>query len=217
MKSKQLIFIFLPALFLSAFGLLVQVIRYEPLYPKEAKKTDPKEELTIPIYDDDPILGEKSAPITLIVFEDLLCESCQEQMKLIETLLQRYPKKVKIIWKGLPVTRFPESSELAHQYAYCANEQKKFPEFSRTLIAEGTLSQQPALQSLAHTIDLNAKELGSCLSSGRPINYQEKIEALASWLNIQAVPAVFLNNTQIEPPSDLQGWITMLNLSPQNL
>lgn len=214
MKSRHLLFIFLPALLVGGLGLLVQVIRYEPLYPKERTDAEiPVEALTVPIYDDDPILGDIRAPITLIAFEDLICATCREHMELLETLQAAYPKKFKIIWKGLPVTRFPESSELAHHYAFCAKEQKQFLAFLSRVIEEQNRLSEAALQSIAEQSGLNEEELAECLRSERPEEYQKKIEALAASLNIQAVPAIFMNNTQIQPPRDREEWITLLNLS----
>ncbi|MEK7623664.1 MAG: thioredoxin domain-containing protein [Patescibacteria group bacterium] len=213
LSNKQLFAIFLPALLLVVFGVFVQIVRYAPTDPEEYLNESPADILNIPIFNDDPIIGRKDAATTLVAFADVGCTHCKEQFAQFQTLTSEYPKKIKIIWKGLPVTRLPYPSDRANLYAYCANEQGDFVAFVRTLIADGeSFTTEEVLQTTAKTAELNTRELDRCLASGRPEVYQQKIESLARDLNIQTVPTIFLSNAQIQAPTTIEGWKAVLKL-----
>lgn len=210
--KKQLLTIFIPALFIVGLALFVRISQYDPLYPKEVEKTDEEITAIIPIFPGEPILGNKKATITLIAFEDLGCESCAYQSSLLEELLVKHPGKVKIIWKPLTVTRFPISTERAHAYAICANEQEKFPEFQKIAFTNGQNLNEDILKLISEEIELNQKKLDKCLVSGMPTQLAEQVELVATILNIQAVPAFFLNNKQIITPQNLEEWELALGI-----
>ena len=206
--------IFLPAILIVSFAFFIRVIQYEPLYPKQKKdKGQSNEQITqIPIYPGDPILGNKKAATTIMVFEDFGCEACAEQMETLRLLIEEHPKQVKIVWKSLPVTRIPISSEMAHQYGYCANKQNKFSAFEKLVFDNNFDLSEGQLVSLAESAELNEKKLKECLVSTEMQNYQELTNQLARALNIQSVPAVFLNHVQIQPPDSLSSWEALLGL-----
>ncbi|MFH1946675.1 MAG: thioredoxin domain-containing protein [Candidatus Magasanikbacteria bacterium] len=212
-KTKTLILIFIPALLIAGFALFIRVIQYEPLYPKITNTLKNNgNNFTVPIYPEDPIIGNKKAPQTIIVFEDFACEGCNIQFTLLEQIMTKYPNKLKIIWKGLPVSQFPYSSELAHRYSLCANEQDKFTEFYKFAFTNGDNLSEEILNIINEQIDINPKKLATCLESGRADSHISKTEQLGMVLNIQAVPTIFINNKQVESPSTVEGWETLLNL-----
>ena len=212
LKSRHLLLIFLPALVLVIFALFIRLIQYEPLYPKagENKAGQNQASAIIPIYSDDPVIGNKKAPATVIIFSDFGCAHCGAEMALLDELLKKYPDKMKIIWKGLAVTRFPRSTELAHKYGYCANQQEKFKQFADLAFANSDNLTEEILKLITAQLDLNEKKLGECLDSQMPAEYLQKIEQLALGLGIQAVPTIFLNNRQIPAPQILEEWETAL-------
>ncbi len=213
LKSRQLLIIFIPAIIISSLVLFVRVIQYEPLFPKQENiEKQPAVDFSVPIFGEDPIIGDRRAPATLLVFSDLGCDHCRLQFSLWEQLMAQYPKKVKIIWKSLPVVSFPYSTELANQYAFCTNQQGKFLDFIRLAFTNSADLSPAIVESLAQSADLNQEKLQTCLDSGAAQAYLQKTEQLATLLNIQSVPTVFLNNKQIEPPQILEGWKTLLNL-----
>ena len=213
LKTKHILFIFLPAVAIAAFALFIRLVQYEPLFPKEEETTSEAPETTqIPIFPDDPILGDKKAGMTLIAFEDLGCAACAEQDELFTQLLEKYPSKIKIIWKPLPVTFVPFSTSKAHEYAYCANKQKKFDKF-KTLAFTNRLNLSPeTLQNIGTQIELNQEKLTACLESGEAAAYTKMAEELGRALNIQSVPTIFLENMQIDHPTTVEGWETLLQL-----
>lgn len=211
MKIKHLLLIFLPAIALLIIIFFVRVVQYEPLNPK-ISASENKDASAIPIFPEDPILGNKKAPTAVIVFADFGCEECKNEYAILRDLLITYPEKVKVIWKGLPVTKFPYDSELANLYGFCANKQNKFAEMADVLFVNQLSLTEDTLKNLSEEVGLNTKTLASCVQSQESKTALQKTKDLAEILKIQAVPAVFLNNNQIPAPKSIEEWKTALSL-----
>ncbi|MBT3817006.1 MAG: DsbA family protein [Candidatus Magasanikbacteria bacterium] len=210
--TKTYLKIFIPALFIVLLALIIRVIQYEPQFPKF---TPPEQrELTIPIYADDPIIGNKKAVHTIIVFEDISCANCIEQFNVFQELITAYPNEVKIIWKGLPINTFPNNTKEAHQYAYCANKQDEFYPFIQYAFTNGTNLSTIVLDTIVEEIaDIDEKKLKKCLETEQSVidAYIAKNEEIAHILGIQTLPATFIKNKQVVA-STLDEWKLVLNL-----
>ncbi|MBT3539231.1 thioredoxin domain-containing protein [Candidatus Parcubacteria bacterium] len=215
LSSKKIILVFIPALLFVILVLFVRIVQYEPLFPdidteELAKKNTG--EFIIPILSQDPVLGDRKSPVTIIAFEDFSCPACQQQTAILDNILNDYEGKVKIIWKGLPVSQFPYPSKLVHTYAYCANKQGKFEGFKNYAFTNFANLSEASLEHIAEEIELDNKKLTECLEASETELYIENTKQIAQILNIQAVPTFFINNRQINQPSTQDGWKTLLNL-----
>ncbi len=215
LRPTHITLLFVPAILIALFAFFIVIVQYEPLYPKQSESQQIEgEKFNIPIFPDDPISGDKKAPITLVTFEDLGCEGCRSQNELLNELNQKHPGKIKIIWKLLTVTKFPHSTESAHQYAYCLNKQNKFNEFKEIAFANNTNLSPTIVQNIGSTLELNKKKLTTCLSDNATVAYLENIKEIARSLNIQSVPRIFIDNQQIQAPGTIAGWEQLLELNP---
>jgi protein-disulfide isomerase len=216
LKTHKVLLILLPAILIATLALFVRFIQYRPLIPKElrdrAQNQTQQTGINIPLYSDDPIVGNKKAPTTLIIFSDFGCEHCRALSVTLDELLAKYPDKIKIIWKGLSVTKFPYSTETALRYAFCANRHEKFAEFAKFAYANYNQLTSQTLKSIVTNVGLNEKKLNDCLSLAEIEDYNKRNELLGMALNIQIVPTIFFNNKQINPPADLAGWEAVLGL-----
>jgi len=214
LKTKQLILAFVPAILFVSVVLFIRVIQYEPLFPEIDQTEDEPEVTTVPIFPDDPIIGNKKAAISIIAFEDFGCPGCQQQTAIFDELIAKHPKQVKVIWKGLPVTQFPNSTENSQKYGYCAYRQDKFDEYkSRTFDNIGNLSDQ-VLEQILVAIGINDKKFRECLHGGDADTYIDRVKQVARFLNIQSVPTIFIDGKQIEPPATVDAWERLLELNP---
>jgi len=207
--------IFGSALLLVSIFLFIRVIQYEPLFPNRdggEKSSGSSQQITIPIYEEDPIIGDKKAGITVIAFEDFGCAACEQASTILDELIKEYPKKIKVIWKGLPVTEFPYPSEDANLYGFCAYQQQKFNEYKNFAFTNGNNLSPIILNIIAEEIELNKSKLGECLNSIEATRYIEQTKQLAQILNIQSVPTFFVDNKQIQNPGSIEGWKILLNI-----
>jgi len=212
-KTKHFIALFVPAILIVGLAMYVQIIRYRVSTTKPSTTTeDTTVADLVPILPDDPVIGNKKAPNTIIAFEDFGCPSCKQHTAILDQLLATYPDKVNIIWKSLSVTRFPYSTTLVHAYGYCANKQGKFDAFKASAFANSDNLSAEIVPLVAEQAELDKDVLSTCLESGLPELYAEQTESIATALNIQAVPTFFVDNTQVDPPLFLEGWVTLLGI-----
>ncbi|MBU0660681.1 DsbA family protein [Patescibacteria group bacterium] len=212
-QAKTYLKIFIPAVLIVLLALTIRIFQYEPQFPKITEK-EAQTGLNIPIFPQDPLLGNKKAPQTIIVFEDMACTHCAEQFEIFQTLLEQYPNQVKIIWKGLPIAKFPYDTNEAHAYAYCAKEQKQFIPFVQYAFVNGDNLSTQTLDLIVQQVEsLDAKKLSTCLTKEQT-NIDTYIAGnvdIARQLDIKSVPATFINHKQVVATS-LDEWKAILNL-----
>lgn len=211
MSSNKLLFAaFVPIILLAGIGLFIRVIQYEPLIPDLPEETEKK--LQVPIFLEDPIVGDKKAAKTIVAFEDFGCKSCAEQSKILDTILEKNPKSAKIVWKIMAITSFPQDSTEAGKYGFCANEQGRFDEFKKYAFENAENLTNLTLETIAKEMKLDEKKLEECLKSPRSTAYLDTVKNLGKLLNVQALPTMFIDNKQIQIPANEAGWKTLLGI-----
>ncbi len=212
-KTKHILSVFVPAILLITIIFGIRLIQHNNIFQKPQIKNQANTGIElVPIFPDDPVLGSVNAGKTIVVFEDFACQGCKNQMVILDGLRKKHPGRIKVIWKGLPVKTFPVSSEPSHRYSYCAALQGKFEEFKNLAFDNLENLSPETLAAISSDIGLDTEKMAGCLATSAPTDYVERNKQLAILLNIQAVPAIFIDNEQIAPPSYVEGWETILQL-----
>lgn len=147
--------------------------------------------------DDDPIIGDKNAPITMIEFSDFECPFCKrffdESLSQIE---KNYIEKgyVKLVYRDFPLTNIHPNAQKAAEAAECADEQGKWRAMHDIIFK----NQQSGLsidnfKKWAKEIKLDAKKFDECLNSDK---YKAEVEKdLNDGLSygVQGTPSFFIN------------------------
>lgn len=213
-NTKQHLLIFIPALLIVCLALFIRYNQYTSLTGQERQDQtqESADEFTIPIFPGDPILGNKQAGHTIVAFEDYGCSTCKTQHGVLKQLLATHPQSVKIIWKGLPVTRFPHNTRTAHEIAFCAHEENKFDSYADLAFANSENLSAGVLEAIIERLDMTSRTFQECRNSDRGSTHVSRTETLARALNIQSVPAIFIDNIQVESPQTVEGWEQLLGL-----
>lgn len=218
MPLRRLLLIFIPAVLFAGLIFFYRTSQILSTDPSKQKKESAEEQSLnyIPIFPEDPIIGRKEAPITIIAFEDFGCEHCKALDETFHAFLETHPTQVKIVWKGLPVTRFPYPSDLAHRYAYCAEQQGQFDAFKTYAFANAANLSETTLSTIEGQLKINNDRFQTCLDSGHADAYTNKNKEIAQVFGIQSVPALFLNNQQITVPANASMWEQLLLAGEKN-
>jgi protein-disulfide isomerase len=152
--------------------------------------------------DDDAVLGDPNAPITMIEFSDFQCPFCRKFYK--ETLPQIKKEyiatgKVKLVYRDFPLSFHPGATPAA-EGTECAREQGKFWEMHDVIFDEqekqgsGTI-QFTALdvKKWAGNIGLDTTRFNQCLDSGKYKQEVEKDVADGVAAGVSGTPAIFIN------------------------
>ena len=149
-----------------------------------------------------PILGDPSAPITLVEFGDYQCHYCNVFFQSIEKdILKNYVDtgKVKIIFKDYNI--IGEDSVIASQGAHCANDQGLFWEYHDILYSNWTgenngWASSENLAIFAQQIDLNMNKWSECMKKGSHSQIILKSNDDARTLELTGTPAFFIINSE---------------------
>ena len=98
-----------------------------------------QEENTNKVYDieigNSITFGPKNAAVTLIKWLDFQCPFCAKSVPLVDQVLQKYPKDVKLVLKNFPLP-FHKEAKKASRYAIAAHKQGKYMEMYRKIFTD---------------------------------------------------------------------------------
>ena len=123
--------------------------------------------------DDDPVLGNKNAPITIVEFSDFQCPFCARFKS--ETLGQIKTQyidtgKVKLIYRDFPLTSIHPIAQKAAEASECADDQGKFWEYHDKVFDNQALLSGNSLKQWAADLKLDTNKFNKCLDSGEKAN-----------------------------------------------
>ena len=170
----------------------------------------PTEQPRVPVKisaDDDPIIGNPNAPITIIEFSDFQCPFCARfHIQTLPSIYEEYidKDKVKLVFRDFPIQSIHPNALPAAVAAECANEQGKFKEMHDILFEkQNEWNRQETTQAVsmfsqyAEDIQLEQEMFQSCLTSGKYIDEIRKDLDDGRNYGISGTPGFFVGNDQI--------------------
>jgi len=146
--------------------------------------------------DDDPIKGNKDAPVTIIEFSDFQCPYCSKfYMQILPQLEENYIKtgKVRFIYKDFPLSFHPLAQKTA-EAAECADEQGKFWEYHNKIFSDQQYLSMQNLKQWAYDLNLDTNKFNNCLDSGQMFSEVQKDLKDGEAHGVSGTPAFFVNN-----------------------
>ena len=149
--------------------------------------------------DNDPVLGNKDAPVTIVSFEDYQCPYCGRAFQQTFPLLKKDyvdTGKVKMVFRDYPLPFHP-NAEPAAEASECAHEQGKFWEFH-----DGLFNNQESLgtefyMKLAGDLKLDTAKFKQCIESGK---YKQEVQddfSYGSQVGVSGTPTFFVNGIML--------------------
>lgn len=156
--------------------------------------------------DDDPVLGNTKAKVTIVEFSDFQCPFCRKFWReSYFKIKQNYidTGKVKLVFRDFPLSFHP-AAEPSAQAAQCANEQGKFWEYHDKIFeeqdkrGEATIEYGIAeLKQWAVGIGLDSSKFNSCLESNRYADEVAKDFEDGSKYGVSGTPTLFINGKRV--------------------
>jgi len=157
--------------------------------------------------DDDPIIGNSDAPITIIEFSDFQCPFCARfHTQTLPLILEEYIEqgKVKLVFRDFPIQSIHPNALPASVAAECANDQGKFREMHDILFEKqnewNKLETTEALSlfsEYASSMQLDQKTFDSCLTSGKHIPEIQNDLNDGREYGVTGTPGFFVGNEKI--------------------
>lgn len=141
--------------------------------PAAAAAQPPQVTKGVASVDDDPILGDKNAPVTIIEFSDYECPFCKRHFDSTHAeLVKKYidTGKVKLVFRDFPLSFHEPMASKEAIAASCARDQggdKKYFEFHDEIFkrttSNGTGLDDAKIQTIASDLKLNIGTFTTCL------------------------------------------------------
>lgn len=177
-----------------------------------------------------PVLGPSDAPVVVQMFSDFECPYCQRVLPTIAALRARYPGKVKLVWRHLPLAFHPH----AKQAAAAALEAKaqlgergfwmmveRLMAMPGVLLGEGkpaAAGQVPELsveflRAQATAIGLDDAKFVAAMNAGAHYSAIADDEAIARKLGVHGTPSFFINGYALSGAQPLERFERLVRLA----
>jgi len=146
--------------------------------------------------DDDPCIGPKGAPVTVIEFTDYQCPFCGRVRPTINQIIEEYKEKVQYCLRDFPLA-FHQDAPKAHEAAECAGDQDKYWEYNKVLFNNQGAIKVDDLKSYAKRVSLDTKKFDKCLDSGK---YKDEVMADqrdGQKYGVSGTPSFFINGRSV--------------------
>ena len=157
--------------------------------------------------DDDPIIGNPDAPITIIEFSDFQCPFCARfHVQTLPSLMEEYIEqgKVKLVFRDFPIQNIHPNALPASVAAECANEQGKFKGMHDMLFENqkqwSSLETSPALSTFvqyAKELQIDEEEFTACLTGGKYIDEIRKDLEDGRNYGVSGTPGFFIGSDDV--------------------
>lgn len=168
---------------------------------------NPQPAVSLKLTGEDVVLGNASAPVTIIEYGDFQCPFCGKFFSETESQIkENYVKsgKVKIAYRHFAFLG-PESLAAA-EAAECAKDQGKFWQYHDILYSteikdgqehNGNLNES-LFKSIASQLGMNLSFFSSCLADHKYADKIQKDYDGGRTNGVQATPTTFVNGTKLE-------------------
>jgi protein-disulfide isomerase len=162
-----------------------------------------------------PMLGAANAPITVVEFSDFQCPHCQMAAKQFNAVLNRFPGKVKVVFRNFPLDMACNHNMKqplhtmaceAARVAYCSNEQGKFKEVYEDIFENQNALKPGMPAELAKKAGVDETKLNACVQSAETQMAIQNDIAEADRLQVQSTPTLFVNGHKVEGALPLPVW-----------
>lgn len=149
--------------------------------------------------DDDAVMGQAGAKVTIIEFSDFQCPYCSR------FVLQTFPQikanyidtgKAKLIFRDFPLS-FHANAAKAAEAAECAGDQGKYYEMHDKLFGNQSALSVDSYKQWASELGLNTATFNSCLDSGKYASEVQKDIADAQAAGVTGTPTFFVNGVKL--------------------
>lgn len=157
------------------------------------------------ISSSDPSLGPANAPYTIVNFSDFRCPFCAGVAEDLRALEQKFPTKVRLIFKDFPFLPPVQTSQKLHQAARCAWQQGKFWEYHDWLFANQNLGGTPDEQLInqAKALGLATTKFNACLEGQQMKDLVQNNFEEGQRLGLDGTPYLFLNGEKVESVEEI--------------
>ena len=144
---------------------------------------------------DTPFVGKKDAKVVLVEFFDFSCGYCKRLAPAMEEIVKNN-SDIKVVFK--PITFVSPISKYAAQAALAANNQGKFMDMYKVMLAAPERLTEESINAMAEKAGLDMDKYNADVKSEKVSKIISDVATLADKIQIRGVPALVLNGRQLQ-------------------
>ena len=141
---------------------------------------------------DAPVRGATNPKVTLVEWADFECPYCARLNDAIDTVLQRHPDDLRVVYKQFPLANHPHGP-IAAEASLAAKAQGRFWPMQKALFAHQAQLDRAGLSTLAQSVGLDVGKLTAALDSGTYKQAANAEAAQGAKIGVSGTPAFFID------------------------
>ena len=158
--------------------------------------------MSMTVTSTDHIKGHEGAKITLIEYADFECPYCARAHQALTSLLPKYGKDVRLVYRHMPLTDMHPDAQPAAEASEAAGADGKFWEMHDALFEGQDDLSDEAIVAMASKISFDVDKLQDALESGTYAQRVESDAAAGRKAGAHRTPTFFINGVQFDGDSD---------------
>jgi protein-disulfide isomerase len=156
-----------------------------------------------------PFKGPEKAQVIVAVFSDYQCPYCSKLDHLLQQVVEKYPKEVKLVPKNFPLS-FHSFSKTAATAALAAHEQGKYWGFHKKLFENISSLNDAKVQEIAKELNLDLEKFNKKMQDPSIQELINRDLAEGQRIGVTGTPTIFINGKPLKDRS-LQGFQQMID------
>jgi protein-disulfide isomerase len=156
------------------------------------------------------VLGSRDAPLKIVEFSDFQCPFCKDMATTLQTLEQRYPGRVTVVYRHFPLRIHPHAREAAVA-AECAAAQGQFAAYHNLLFARQDSIGVTSWERLAVEAGIrDTSSFHACRSERWALERLAADSVAANTIQLTGTPSLVIENEALGaavPLDTLESWI----------
>ena len=163
------------------------------------------------------VVGDKDAPITLMMFGDYESPACAKAHKAVKELLEAFPQEVKFVFRHFPLLKIHQKAHKAAEASLAAAQEGKFWEMHNELFANRNSLGVISLKEHARTVGVKSKKfLDELINGYYGIYVQDDLREGIS-LGVRDIPAIFMNGIRFEGEPTIKNLSSFIKALPDHI
>ena len=184
----------------------------QPVQPPVQPPTEP-DRVTVSL-DDDPVIGDKNAPVTIVEFSDFQCPFCARFFtQTLPELEKEYIStgKVKLVYRDFPLNSIHPEAQKAAEAAECADEQGKWKGMHDKIFQNQQTLSVSSYKQWAKDLGLNAEQFNTCLDSSKYKDEIAKDLSDGTSYGVRGTPSFFVNGVILRGAQPFSSFKTLID------
>lgn len=149
--------------------------------------------------------------ILLVEFSDFQCPYCAAARTNLKIFVDKYPDRVKLVYKHFPLTQIHDQALPAAKAAWAAQQQGKFWEYHNALFDQQKVLNEQTYSAIAKTLGLDLAKFDRDRRSSQATRAIDADQKLGESIGIEGTPFMILNGEPLSgavPVAELEKRLT---------